>query len=454
MLFENVLDLIGNTPLVELRHLNTGKCRLFAKLEFMNPGGSIKDRIAYNMVLGAEKSGKLKPGATLVEATAGNTGLGLALLAIQRGYRLLVVMPDKMSKEKVFNLKAMGATVVMTRSDVGKGDPDYYQDKAKALADSMENAFYVDQFSNQDNVAAHYESTAPEIWKQLQGKVDAVVCGVGTGGTITGIGKFMKEKNPDIEMILADPEGSVLADFIKTGRVGEAGSWLVEGIGEDFVPDICDLDLVNHAFSISDEAAFSAARELLQKEGLMVGSSSGTLLCAALEYCREQPSPKQVVTLFPDSGTKYLSKMYNEDWMYDKGFVTRRRFGDLRDLILHRHNQKETSFVSPADTLLSALQQMKDNDYTQLPVLEGEKLVGIIDESDILLHVYNRPERFEEPVNKAMTSTLELINYQEPVSKLMPVFKKDHVAIVMDGDEFLGIISRIDLINYIRKVIS
>ncbi len=454
MLFENVLDLIGNTPMIELRYLNTGKCQLFAKLEFMNPGGSIKDRIAYSMVLGAEKSGKLKPGATLVEATAGNTGLGLALLAIQRGYKLLVVMPDKMSKEKVFNLKAMGATVVMTRSDVGKGDPEYYQDKAMAIADSMENAFYVNQFSNQDNVAAHYNTTAPEIWDQLQGKVDAVVCGVGTGGTITGIGRFMKEKNPEIEMVLADPEGSVLADFIKTGQVGEAGSWLVEGIGEDFVPEICNLELVSHAYTISDETAFSAARELLQKEGLMVGSSSGTLLGAALEYCRQQESPKRVVTLFPDSGTKYLSKMYNEDWMYDKGFVTRRRFGDLRDLILHRHNQKETSFVSPADTLFSALQQMKDNDYTQLPVLDGKKLVGIVDESDILLHVYNRPERFEEPVHQAMTATLELINYKEPASKLMPIFEKDHVAIVMDGDEFLGIISRIDLINYIRKVVS
>lgn len=454
MLYTNVLDLIGNTPMVELKNLDTGKCKLYAKLEYANPGGSIKDRIAYSMVQAAEKDGSLKKGATLVEATAGNTGLGLALLAIQRGYQLLVVMPDKMSKEKVFNLKALGATVVMTRSDVVKGHPEYYQDKAKKIAEDMENAFYVNQFANQANVQAHYQNTGPEIWDQLEGNVDAVVCGVGTGGTITGIGKFMKEKNPSIKMVLADPKGSILAEYIRSGRMEEPGSWLVEGIGEDFVPDIFDVSLVDEAFTVTDESAFKAARDLLQNEGLMIGSSSGTLLAAALDYCQAQDIAKNVVTIFPDSGAKYLSKMYNDDWMYDKGFSHRRKYGDLRDLILHRHHQKETTCINPSDTLLVALQFMKDNGYTQLPVLEDEKLVGIIDESDILFRVYNHPERFEEPARYAMTRNLELIDYKSPVSALMPIFDKDYVAIIMNGDSFLGIISRIDLINYIRKVVS
>lgn len=452
--FSDILDMIGNTPIVELKNLDTGKCQLFAKLEYLNPGGSIKDRIAKEMILTAEASGKLKPGDTLIEATAGNTGLGLALLAIQRGYKLLVVMPDKMSKEKVFNLKAMGAKVVMTRSDVMKGHQEYYQDKAKQISSEMENAFYVDQFENEANVAAHYQHTGPEIWEQMQGKLDAVVCGVGTGGTITGIGRFMKEKNSAIEMVLADPKGSVLAHYIDSGKLGKAGSWYVEGIGEDFIPSICDMTLIDKAITIPDQQAFDVARELLSKEGLMVGSSSGTLLGAALLYCQNQKTAKKVITLFPDSGTKYMSKMYNDDWMYDKGFISRRETGDLRDLIIHQHDQKEVVYAAPNDTLLTAYQLIKENAYSQLPVLNQEKLVGIIDESDILLRVYNHPDRFEEPVKKAMTTNLEVIDYKSSIDLLMDIFNHDHIAIVMDGNKFLGIISRIDLINYIRKVVS
>ncbi|MEE8273521.1 MAG: cysteine synthase family protein, partial [Alphaproteobacteria bacterium] len=237
----NVLDMIGNTPIIELSHLDTGRCRLFAKLENQNPGGSIKDRIGLSMIEAAERDGTLEPGGTIIEATAGNTGLGLALVAAQKGYRLIIVMPDKMSQEKVFHLKALGAEVRMTRSDVGKGHPEYYQDYAERLAGEM-GAFYVNQFANPANPLAHETGTGPEIWQQMGHDVDAVVCGVGSGGTLTGVGRFMKRVAPHVEMVLADPEGSILAEAVETGKVREdVGSWLVEGIGEDFIPPVCDL---------------------------------------------------------------------------------------------------------------------------------------------------------------------------------------------------------------------
>jgi cystathionine beta-synthase len=312
--YQNVLEMIGHTPMVKVNHLDTGCCNLYLKLELANPGNSIKDRIALSMIDEAERRGDIKPGDTLVEATAGNTGLGLALVAAQKGYRLIIVMPDKMSMEKEYNLRAMGAEVIRTRSDVVKGHPEYYQEVAARIAEE-ENAFFINQFANDANWKAHYQTTAPEIWQDLDGRVDAFVCGVGSGGTLTGVGRFLKEKNPAIDMVLADPQGSVLTHYHKTGELIEAGSWVVEGIGEDFIPSICDMSLVDVAFTVSDKEALSAARELLLKEGIMAGSSSGTLLAAALKYCREQQQPKNVVTLACDTGNRYLSKMYNDDWM-------------------------------------------------------------------------------------------------------------------------------------------
>lgn len=313
-MFTNILEMIGNTPLLKAASLETGLCTLFLKMESANPGGSIKDRIALFMINEAERKGWIKPGDTLIEATAGNTGVGLALVARQKGYDLRIVMPDKMSIEKRYCLQAMGAEVITTRSDVTKGHPEYYQDLAQKIAlDS--GAFYINQFCNQANVEAHYSTTGPEIWQQLSGEIDAFVCGVGTGGTLTGVGSYLKEVKPEVEVVLADPAGSILAPLVNEGRIPEnIGSWFVEGIGEDFVPDICNLDLVDHAYSITDRESFNAARELLKKEGVMAGSSSGTLLSAAAQYCRLQTEPKNVVTLVCDTGNRYLSKLYNDDW--------------------------------------------------------------------------------------------------------------------------------------------
>lgn len=447
----NILDLIGRTPLVEVQRMDTGPCRLFAKLEYQNPGGSIKDRIGLSMIEAAEKEGKIKPSATIIEATAGNTGLALALVAAQKGYRMLLVLPDKMSQEKVAHLKALGAEVIMTRSDVAKGHPEYYQDMAERIARETENAYYINQFANPANPRAHEMGTAPEIWEQMDHELDAVVCGVGTGGTLTGIGRFFQKVAPQVAMVLADPEGSVLADYCRYGALKSPGAWLVEGIGEDFIPPICDLSLVKESITVSDREAFQTARELLRKEGIFGGSSSGTLVTAALKYCRRQTEAKRVVTLIPDSGNKYLSKMYDDYWMIDKGFIQRETYGDLRDLIARRHVEHATITVGPDEPILNAYGRMNLYQISQLPVMEDDKIVGIIDESDILLAVYHHGESFQHPVREAMTRNIEAIEPFAPLDALLSIFDKGYAAIVMEGDQFLGLITKIDLLNYLRR---
>lgn len=317
---KSVLGLIGNTPVVQVSNIDTGPCQLFLKIESQNPGGSIKDRIALSMVEAAEESGELKKGGILVEATAGNTGLALALVAAQKGYKLKLVVFDKVSEEKIAHLEALGAEIVMTRSDVGKGHPDYYVDKARRIAAETPGAYYVNQFENPANPAAHEKTTAPEIWAQLGQQVDAVVCGVGSGGTLTGIGRFFVRHAPHVQMILADPEGSVLAPYVRDGVMIQSGTWLVEGIGEDFIPQNCDLSLVKEAYTISDAESIVTTHQILRREGVFCGSSSGTLIAAALRYCRSQSKPKRVITFVCDSGNKYLSKIYNRSWLKAHGF--------------------------------------------------------------------------------------------------------------------------------------
>ncbi len=451
--FANVIEMIGNTPLVEARRLDTGPCRLFLKLENQNPGGSIKDRIGWSMIEAAEKEGRIEPGGVLIEATAGNTGLGLALVAASKGYRLILVVPDKMSQEKIFHLKAMGAEVRLTRSDVGKGHPEYYQDIAERLSREIPGSFYVNQFANPPNPLAHETTTAPEIWEQMGHDLDAVVCGVGSGGTIAGLSHFFAETDPEVELILADPVGSVLADYVNTGELAEeAGSWLVEGIGEDFLPEVADLSRVAHAYSITDAESLATARDLLLKEGILAGSSSGTLIAAALRYCRQQDTPKRVVTFVCDSGNKYLSKMFNDYWMFDQGLIELDSQGDLGDLIGRRHENQATIIVTPSDTLLTAYRRMKLYDISQVPVVGDDGgVVGIIDESDILLAVFRHQDRFQDTVETAMTSRLETIQADNPLEALLPIFDQGHVAIVMRDDAFVGLITRIDLLNHLRR---
>jgi len=437
--------------MVEVTRLDTGPCRLFLKLESQNPGGSIKDRIGVAMIEAAERDGRLKPDGTIVEATAGNTGLGLALVARAKGYRIVLVVPDKMSSEKVLHLKALGAEVHTTRSDVVKGHPDYYQDYALRLAESIPGAFFADQFNNPSNPAAHEYSTGPEIWAQTGHDLDAIVCGVGSGGTLTGLSRFFRRVAPQVEFVLADPEGSILAEYISSGHIGQAGSWAVEGIGEDFLPAIADFSSVRRAISISDTESFSTARGLLSAEGLLGGSSTGTLLAAALRYCREQTSPKRVVTFVCDTGTRYLSKVYNDHWMIDQGLLERTQFGDLRDIIARRFEEGGVISAGLADTLLTAFQRMRLAEISQLPVLEAGRVVGLIDESDILLQVQADPSRFSAPVTSAMTRALETLPPTAGVSALRAVLDRGLVAIIADASGFYGLITRFDFLNHLRR---
>jgi len=449
----SLLDLIGKTPMVEVTRIDTGKCRLFLKLEAQNPGGSIKDRIALSMIEAAEKEGWLKPGGTIVEATAGNTGLALTLVGQQKGYKVLLVIPDKMSKEKIQHLRAMGADVRLTRSDVPHGHPDYYTDMAERLAQQIPGGYYVNQFANDANSAAHVKTTGPEIWEQLDHDVDAFIAGIGSGGTITGTAQYLKSVGSKAEIILADPVGSTLAGIVNEGVPGPEGSYTVEGIGQNFVPDTADMSLIDKAYSIPDAEAIAAVRELLLKEGILAGSSSGTLLATALRWCREQTEAKRCVTLVCDTGAKYLSKVYNDAWLADQGLGDDPIQGNLADLISRKYADGEVVVAGPDDSLDSAFKRMRSNDVSQLPVIQEGRLVGILDESDIV-HIMNtdeitRAERFRKPVSSAMTRDLDTVQVTESLDALIPLFDRDRVAIVLDGETFVGLIARVDLINHL-----
>lgn len=449
----SVLGLVGRTPLVEVASLDRGPCRLFLKLESWNPGGSIKDRVALSMIEAAEADGRLRPGGTIVEATAGNTGLGLAQVGLPKGYRVILVVPDKMSREKILHLRALGVDVRITRSDVGKGHPDYYQDMAARIAAATPGAFFVDQFANPANPLAHERSTGPEIFEAMGGDVDAVVVGVGSGGTLTGLGRYFRRVSPKTKIVLADPVGSILAPLVERGERIEPGSWTVEGIGEDFVPPNADLSLISKAYSISDRESMGAARDLLAAEGILAGSSSGTLLAAALKWCRAQSEPKRVVSLVCDTGAKYLSKVFNDTWLGEEGLTARDLHGDLSDLVARRHGDGGTVTVAPEDTLLTAYKRMRAADVSQLPVLEAGRLVGLLDEGDLLAALGAPGEaqgRFAGKVGSAMSTSVRTLQAREPVAAVLPVFERGDVAVILDGSEFLGLVTRVDLINQLR----
>ena len=449
MSYPTIADTVGNTPLVRLQRMpgDTGNVVL-VKLEGNNPAGSVKDRPALSMITQAERRGQIRPGDTLIEATSGNTGIALAMAAAIKGYRMILIMPANQSQERKDAMAAYGAELISVSQAEG-------MEGARDLALQMQaegKGIVLNQFGNMDNPLAHYEGTGPEIWRQMDGDMDAIVFGCGSSGTMTGLSRFFAQAAPHVELVLADPVGSILTQYINEGVLStKSGSWLVEGIGEDFLPPISDFSRVKKAYAITDKESFLAGRELLMKEGVLGGSSSGTLLAAALKYCREQTTPKKVVVFVCDTGNKYLSKMYNDYWMLDNGFLERPQHGDLRDLILRPYGQRDTVVIGPNDLLTTAYQRMKLYDVSQLPVMEGSQLVGIIDESDVLLHVYGDEARFRDPVATAMVSKLDRLDVKSPIEALLPVFDRGQVAIIMDGDTFLGLITRIDLLNYLRR---
>jgi cystathionine beta-synthase len=447
--------MIGNTPMLKLTAFDTGPCELFVKLESQNPGGSIKDRVGLAIIEEAEKSGDLKAGGTIIEATAGNTGIGLALVAAIKGYKIILVIPDKMSREKILHLEGLGAEIVLTRSDVPEGHPEYYQDLARTIAAKTPGSFLANQFSNPANPMIHRTTTGPEIWEQMDGNIDAMVAGVGSGGTITGLAEFFKEKNPNIQMVVADPEGSIVADAVIKGSFSyDGGSWLVEGVGEDFIPDNLNVDLIDDAEVVTDKEAFQTLQILIRKEGVLGGSSTGTLVAGAVKWCQKQTSPKRVVTFICDTGNKYLSKAYNKSWLHDNDLLEVETAGNVTDLINRRADQGDMISVSVSDTLLTAYKRMRASDISQIPVLDGEKLVGVLDEEDLLFNVSKSEKAFTQSVTEFMVTDLDVLPVGASEEDLLKTLTQGKVAIIYDGDTFVGFITKVDLINHYRTKIS
>ena len=441
--------------MLKLKAFDTGPCELFVKLESHNPGGSIKDRVGLAIIEAAEKSGELKPGGTIIEATAGNTGIGLALVAAIKGYKIILVIPDKMSREKILHLEGLGAEIVLTRSDVPEGHPEYYQDLARKIVAETPGSFLANQFSNPVNPMIHRTTTAPEIWEQMNGNLDAVVAGVGSGGTLTGMAEFFKEKDPSIKMVAADPEGSIIADAVTKGSFSyDGGSWLVEGVGEDFIPDVLNVELLHDAAIVSDKEAFQTLQTLIREEGILGGSSTGTLVAGAVKWCQKQTTPKRVVTFICDTGNKYLSKAFNKSWLHDNDLLEVTLVGNLTDLVNRRADQGDMISVRPSDTLLTAYKRMRASDISQIPVLDQGKLVGVLDEEDLLFNVSKSKEAFSKVAGEFMVTALDVLSTTASEDELMEVLTQGKVAIIYDKDTFIGFITKVDLINHYRTKIS
>ncbi|MBT4164658.1 MAG: pyridoxal-phosphate dependent enzyme [Porticoccaceae bacterium] len=451
----SLLSLIGDTPMLKLSAFDTGPCELFVKLESQNPGGSIKDRVGLAIIEEAEKSGELKPGGTIIEATAGNTGIGLALVAAIKGYKIILVIPDKMSREKILHLEGLGAEIILTRSDVPEGHPEYYQDLARRIVAETPGCFLANQFSNPANPMIHRTTTGPEIWEQMDGNLDAVVAGVGSGGTITGLAEFFKEKDPNVQMVAADPKGSIVADAIIKGSFSyEGGTWLVEGVGEDFIPDNLNVDILHDAEVVTDKEAFQTLQVLIREEGVLGGSSTGTLVAGAVKWCQKQTTPKRVVTFICDTGNKYLSKAFNKSWLHDNDLLEVKTAGDVTDLINRRADQGDMISVSVSDTLLTAYKRMRASDISQIPVLDGERLVGVLDEEDLLFNVSKSKAAFTQSAVDFMVTDLDVLPVGASEEELLDTLTQGKVAIIYQGDTFVGFITKVDLINHYRTKIS
>jgi cystathionine beta-synthase len=451
---DSVLDLIGETPLLRLNHrIARGiKPAIYAKLEYLNPGGSVKDRIGLRMVEAAEQAGLLKKGGTIVEPTSGNTGVGLAMVAAMKGYKTIFVMPDKMSPEKIALLKAYGADVIVTPTNVPRESPDSYYSVADRLAREIPGGFQPNQYFNENNPLSHYETTGPEIWRQTGGKIDYFVAGVGTGGTITGVARYLKEQNPDITIVGVDPEGSLY-----TGS--EVRPYKVEGVGEDFIPGTVDLNIIDEWETVGDRESFLMCRRFAREEGILVGGSCGLALAGALRFARKIAEDKIMVVLLPDSGRGYLSKIFNDDWMRDQGFID--RFGDRHEVGKLLPERSRIIYASTKETVRAAIDRMHEHGISQIPVVEGkvpekgkapnlESIVGVIEERSLLEKVFRQPEVIDASVAEVMEKPLPFVEAGEDMESLFPLFTDGgNGAIVVSNEEPVGVITRSDLLEFV-----
>ncbi|HEY3310538.1 MAG TPA: cystathionine beta-synthase [Anaerolineales bacterium] len=456
--YDDILETIGKTPLVRLQRIGRGlPVPLYAKVEFFNPGGSIKDRIALNIIEEAERSGKLKPGGTIVESTSGNTGMGLAIVSAKKGYKTIFVMPDKMSQEKIQLLRAFGAKVVITPTAVEPDDPRSYYNVAKRLVAETPNAILANQYHNPENPRSHYESTGPEIWEQTGGKVTDVVIGMGTGGTISGVGRYLKEQNPAIRIVGVDPAGSLLLETWQQGRVpsdAHPKTYKVEGIGEDFLPSTLDLSLVDHIERVGDKESFMWARRLVKEEGIFSGGSSGSALAGAIRYARDLPADRLVVVILPDSGSRYLSKFYDDTWMRENGFLsTEWSESSLRDILAAKPVQGLiTTRIN--DRMTDVIAQMKLHDISQMPVVYPDgRLGGVVTEVSLLKHMLESKHTHssDETIKDVVAPTQTIFTADTPVENVLPDIMDGQVVLVTEEDRPVGILTKIDVLDYIAK---
>jgi cystathionine beta-synthase len=456
--FNNILEAIGNTPLVRLGKLvGPEDAAVYVKCEFMNPGGAIKDRMALFILNKAEREGVIKPGGTIVENTSGNTGMGVALWAAVKGYRCVFTMPDKMSTEKVNALKAFGAEVVVTPTNVPAEDPRSYYETAKRIHRETPGSFMLNQYHNPDNILAHYTLTGPEIESDLKKaglSLDFFVAGLGTGGTMSGAGKYLKEKYPQSRNIGVDPEGSVYLDYFKTQKLIQPHVYKVEGIGEDMLCKAMDFSVLDDVRRVNDKESFTAARRLAREEGMFAGGSSGSALHVAVELAREMGKGKTIVCVLPDSGSRYISKFYSDEWMKDNGFFDPTdRLGTVADLLAGKRPLVYTVLVK--DTARHAVDMMKKHGISQLPVVESEnKPIAMLHEVDLLQALLEGRHKLEEPISAVMKPLAGVVNLRTPVSRLKELFATDHVAIVKDGDQLAAILTKIDLIDWLGTRVS
>ncbi|MEI8254050.1 MAG: cystathionine beta-synthase [Deltaproteobacteria bacterium] len=448
----NVLDAVGNTPIVKLnRVVDDIKADIYVKLEYLNPAGSMKDRIAINIVNAAEREGRLKPGGTIVEATSGNTGAGLAMVAAVRGYKGIFVMPDKMSQEKIAALRAWGAKVVVCPTSVEPEDPRSYYSVSKRLSVETPNAILANQYHNQANPEAHYLSTGPEIWKQTNGEVDAFVSGMGTGGTLSGTGKYLKEQKPSLQIVGVDPVGSLYYDFAKNGQVTKAFSYKVEGIGEDFFPSTMNLKILDDVLRVDDRECFHMTRDLVRLEGLYVGGSSGAAVAGAIKYARQRDRKENILVLLPDGAGKYLSKIFNDDWMRENGFLDAEpTLGTVREMLAGRAN-KTVVTAKPQDTVRQVIATLKQHGISQLPVVEGERLRGIVAEVDVLRHLVTGEGHLDGTIAGIIESDYATVSLDTRVELLQAVLSDAKVALVTENEKLMGLVTKIDLIDFLAR---